>query len=115
MLSLIGSAAAALASRLNLRTHEQTEHLTERLLEILQSARCAGSLPELDDYEREVDEILFQTMADKKLRSVEPAGVHMMALALDQARSAIQDRRRQLSKEGRVVSFPSPRNITAAE
>jgi TRAP-type uncharacterized transport system substrate-binding protein len=115
MLSLVGSGAAALASRLNLRTHEQTEHLTERLLEILQSARCAGSLLELDEYEREVDEILFLTMADKKLRSLEPGGLHMMALALDQARRAIQDRKRQLSKEGRVVSFPSPRNIAAAE
>jgi TRAP-type uncharacterized transport system substrate-binding protein len=115
LLSLIGSGAAALASRFNLRTHEQTEHLTERLLEILQSARFAGSLAELDQYEREVDDILVQTIADKKLRSVEGMGVHMVALALDQARRAIQDRRRLLSKEGRVVSFPSPRNITAAE
>ena len=115
MLSLIGSGAAALASRFNLRTHEQTEHLTERLLEILQAARGALYMQELDEYEREVDDILIQTMADKKLRNVEVAGVHMVALALDQARRAIQDRRRQLSAEGRVVSFPSPRNITAAE
>jgi len=114
MLSLIGSGAAALASRLNLRSHEHTEHLTERLLEILQSARCADSFPELDAYEREVDDILFETMSDKKRRGVEPSGMHMMALALDQTRRAIQDRRRQLSNEGSVVSFP-PRNITAAE
>jgi TRAP-type uncharacterized transport system substrate-binding protein len=115
MLSLIGSGAAALASRLNLRSHEQTEHLTERLLEILQAARGAAYIPELDAYEREVDDILFETMADKKLRSVEPAGMHMMALALDQTRRAIQERRSQLSGDGRVVSFPSHRNITAAE
>jgi len=113
MLSLIGSGAAALASRLNLRSHEQTEHLTERLLEILQAARCASCTQELDAYEREVDEILYLTMSDKKLRSVEPSGMHMMALALDQARRVIRDRRRQLSSDGVVLDFPSTRSIAA--
>jgi TRAP-type uncharacterized transport system substrate-binding protein len=114
LLSLVGSGAAALASRLNIRSHERTEHLTERLLEILQAARVATTPAELDSYECEVDQVLVHTLEDKGLRNVEGSGLHMVALALDQARRAIQDRRRTLATLGNVVTFP-PRNVTAAE
>ena len=41
LLSVVGSGAAALASRLNPNPHERTEQLTEKLLEVLQAARAA--------------------------------------------------------------------------
>ncbi|MBI1868175.1 MAG: ABC transporter substrate-binding protein [Methylocystis sp.] len=115
LLSLVGSGAAALASRLGIRTHERTEHLTERLLEILQAARAAATGAELDGYEREVDEVLVHTLGDQGVRGVEGHGLHMVALALDQARRAIEERRRVLANEGRVVSFVAQRNLPAAE
>jgi TRAP-type uncharacterized transport system substrate-binding protein len=115
LLSLVGSGAAALASRLNLSTHEHAEHLTERLLEILQAARLATSLAELDAYECEVDQLLAYTLEDRRLRRVEGSGLHIVALALDQARRAIQERRRSFAVEGRIVAFPPQRNISAAE
>lgn len=110
LLSLIGSSAAALASRFNTHAHQRTEQLAERLLEILQAARCASTLAELDDYERTVDDVLAHALSDRRLRSAEATGLHVVSLALDQARRAIRERRRILAKEGRVVSFPALRN-----
>lgn len=89
LMSLVGSAAAALASRLNERTHERSEHLTERLLEILRAARTAATSAELDSYEHEVDQVLVNSMADVRLRNMAASELHMVALALDQARLAI--------------------------
>jgi len=115
LLSLIGSGAAALASRFNTNVHERTEQLTERLLEILQAARAAKSPAELDGLERDVDEVLTHTLGDRRLRGVEAPGLHLVTLALDQTRRAIEDRRLMLVREKDVVNFPSPRNIPAAE
>lgn len=106
LLSLVGSGAAALASRLNVHSHERTEHLTERLLEILKSVRCASTMAELDAFERETDEVLTQTLAERRLRNVEAPGVHLVTLALDQTRRAIEDQRALLTRGGQVVSFP---------
>lgn len=109
LLSVVGSGAAALASRFNTHAHQHTEQLAERLLEILQSARAATTLAELDDYERTVDDVLAHALSDRRLRSVEAPGLHVVSLALDQARRAIRERRRVLTKEGRVVNFRSQR------
>lgn len=115
LLSLLGSAAAALAGRLNMRTRERSEQLTERLLEILQAARAAQTSSELDGYEREVDQVLVRSLADVRLRNTAPTELHVVALALDQARLAIRDRRRALAGAGEVVAFMGPRSIRAAE
>lgn len=115
LMSLVGSAAAALASRLKECTHERSEHLTERLLEILRSARTAATTAELDGYEHEVDQVLVNSMADVRLRNMAASELHMVALALDQARMAIQGRRRSLA-EGKDGSAVTPfRSIRVAE
>jgi TRAP-type uncharacterized transport system substrate-binding protein len=114
LLSLLGSAAAALSSRFNRYTHERAEQLTERLLEILQQARLAQSLSELDEFEREVDEVLVQTLADRRLHSVDGPGLHIVTLALDQVRRAINERRLTLSNGGQLARFLAPSD-TAAE
>lgn len=113
LMSLVGSAAAALASRLNERTHERSEHLTERLLEILRAARTAATSAELDGYEHEVDQVLVHSMADVRLRNMAASELHMVALALDQARLAIQGRRRALLESGDIRAFTG--GIRAAE
>jgi hypothetical protein len=111
LLSLVGSGVAALSGRFNSNQHERAELLTERLLEILQRARCAMSAEELDRYERDVDEVLCETLSDRNLHRVEPSGLHVVTLALDQVRRTIQERRQALANEGHVVNFPAPRPV----
>jgi TRAP transporter TAXI family solute receptor len=115
LLSLVGSGAAALASRLNLDSHLRTDKLTEKLLEILQAARAAESHADLDGLERDVDDVLTGVLGDRKMRNVEAPSLHLVLLALDQTRRAITDRRHLLSRDKQLITFPPPRNISAAE
>lgn len=115
LVSFLGSAAAALASRLNARTHERSEHLTERLLEILKAARAASTDAELDGYEHEVDQVLVNSMVDVRLRNMAASELHMVALALDQARLAIQGRRRMLAESQQAGQVTPLRNIRMVE
>jgi TRAP-type uncharacterized transport system substrate-binding protein len=125
LMSLVGSAAAALASRFKTKTHERSERLIERLLEILPAARAAATIAELDEFERELDQALVSALADVRLRHMGVTELHMANLALDQARLAIQDRRRtlcegqvsegQVSEGAEVAAFPLLRKIEAAE
>lgn len=116
LMSLAGSAVAALASRLRVSTQERSERLIARLLEILPAARAAPSVAELDDYERELDQTIVDAMADVRLRKMAATELHMVALALDQARLAIHERRRALS-ETRVEAppFRSLREVRTAD
>ena len=112
LMSLVGSAAAALASRVRTRTHERSEQLIERLLEILPAARAAQDVAELDEYERELDQALVSSVADLRLRNMDATSLHVVSLALDQARLAIQERRRSLCEakgEGSVTPFKALR------
>jgi len=112
--SLVGSGAAALSGRLSGADHEKTERLTERILEILQSARDCTAFAELDAYEREIDDCLVATLADHRLHAG-GAGLHVVTLAVDQARRAIKERRRVLASEGTVVAFAPPRHPPSAQ
>jgi hypothetical protein len=73
------------------------------------------SSEELDSYERDVDEVLCETLSDRELHRVEGAGLHVVGLALDQVRRTIHERRQALAKGGQVVNFPAPRSLPAAE
>jgi hypothetical protein len=115
LLSLIGSGAAALASRLNPDSHERTEQLTEKLLEILQAARSAASHADLDQFEREVDDVLTGVLGDRGMRGAGAPSLHLVMLALDQTRRAITDRRQSLSRDNPLIAFPAPRHLPAAE
>jgi TRAP-type uncharacterized transport system substrate-binding protein len=115
LLSMVGSGAAALASRLNPDPHERTAQLTETLLEILQAARTATSQPDLDGYERAVDDVLTRMLGDRRMRGMEGSGLHLVMLALDQTRRAIEDRRQLLAREKQVIGFPALRSAQAAE
>ena len=102
-----------MSSRFNRYSQERAEQLTERLLELLQQARAAATLAELDGHEREVDELLVQTLADRRLHNVDAPGMHIVALALDQVRRVISERRLALAGEGQVVPFPAPKSVPA--
>jgi TRAP transporter TAXI family solute receptor len=113
LLSLVGSGAAALASRFNPDPHHRAEQMTERLLETLKAAREANTAAELDALEREIDDALGRILGDRKLRGVDGSGLHLVTLALDQTRRGIAERRRFLARSGTVVEFPAPRSASS--
>ncbi len=106
LLSLVGSGAAAMVGRLNDSAHRQVEQMTEKLLELLKSAQAATSFAELDAYAREADETVTGMLSDRKLRGIAGQSLHLVTLALDQTRRAIEERRGALASERRVVEFP---------
>ena len=93
LLSVLGSGLAALASRMNNVSHGEFDRLLERVLEVLKSARSAGFPEELDRLEQETDDILVTGLANRKIQKIDSHGMAALALALDQARHAIKERR----------------------
>lgn len=97
LLSVLGSAGAALASRMTAASHSELDLLLERLLNVLRKARAAATLEELETMERETDEILVAGMANRAIIGVDSHGMAALSLALDQARHALRERRAHLA------------------
>jgi len=78
----------------------------------LKSARMATSLAELDEIQREADETMQAVLVDRGVRNSGAHALHLVSLALDQTRRAIEERRQALSANnvGRVIEFPVARN-----
>ncbi len=113
-LSVLASAAAALASRLTAMTHARSEELMQLLLERLATARDAATSIRLDELEREADAILAQALEAGSLRHLDTHRVTALGLALDQVRLAIRDRRRQI-ESGQPAARTEPPRILAGE
>jgi hypothetical protein len=109
LLSVLASAAAALASRLTAMTHARSEELMELLLERLGNAREAPSAARLDELEREADMILAQALEAGSLRHLDTHRVTALGLAIDQVRLAIRDRRRQIEAGDPAIRSETPR------
>ncbi len=114
LLSVLASAAAALASRLTAVTHARSEELMQLLLERLATAREASTSTRLDELEREADTILAQALEAGSLRHLDTHRVTALGLALDQVRLAIRDRRRQIESRQPTQRLETPR-ILAGE
>ena len=99
---VLGSIGAALAGRLRTRSHEQA-HRLEHLLDIMREARGATSLATLDRLEQEADDCFAATLGAAVHERIETGRLSAFALALDQVRQAIADRRRQLGGAAPVV------------
>ncbi len=97
LLSVAGSAVAALASRMTAASHSELDQLLERLLGVLRAARTAGTCEDLDRLERETDEILVAGMGNRSIMGVDSHGMAALSLALDQARHAVRERRAHLA------------------
>lgn len=107
LLSVIGSAAAAVASRLKSNGTAEVENMMARLLAILKAARTAETTEELDGLERETDEILVSALAHHSLNHAPGPQINSISLAMEQTRLAIRDRRRQLRGEMRPARLES--------
>ena len=109
LLSVLASAAAALASRLTAANHARSEELMQLLLEHLATAREAASSSRLDELEREADTVLAQALEAGSLRHLDTHRVTALGLAIDQVRLAIRDRRRQIEAGDPTAKFETPR------
>lgn len=100
-LSVLGSGLAAVATRMSNTRHSEFDRVLERLLEILKAARGSGHPDELDDLEKQTDEILASSLANRRLRGLDSHAMTALGLALDQARDAIRERRTTLARQPR--------------
>jgi TRAP transporter TAXI family solute receptor len=98
VLSILASAAAALASRFSAAGHARVEELMRVLIRHLSEARAARSLAELDELERDSDDLLAQALETSSLRHLDTHKVTALGLAMDQVRLAIRDRRSFLER-----------------
>jgi len=109
LLSVLASAAAALASRMNAANHARSEELMQLLLQHLATAREAASSARLDELEREADTVLGQALEAGSLRHLDTHRVTALGLAIDQVRLAIRDRRRQIEAGDPTARVETPR------
>ncbi|WP_020174453.1 TAXI family TRAP transporter solute-binding subunit [Methyloferula stellata] len=103
ILSVFGSAIAALASRVSQMQREGTGEAIRRLLDILREAREADHTSELDLLEREADVILAQSLSAKGSSGPD---LGALSLAVDQVRHAIEERRKVLLASPKAVFEP---------
>jgi TRAP-type uncharacterized transport system substrate-binding protein len=94
VLSVFGSALAAIASRVSQMQREGSGEAIRRLLDILREAREADHTSALDLLEREADVILAQSLAPNGANNGPDLGA--LSLAVDQVRHAIEERRKVL-------------------
>ncbi len=91
--SILGSAAATLVSRAANRSRARDMALLRQLLAIVRASRDVEDELELNDLERQADEILAAALARAGTGAIDNAGVAAFTLGLDQARRAIAERR----------------------
>jgi TRAP transporter TAXI family solute receptor len=100
VLSIAGSGIAAMASSSANKARARNMELLRELLAIVRRAHEGGSIAELDELDRQADDILGAALAKAGSGGIDNAGVAAFTLGLDQARRAIGERRRILLAQG---------------
>ena len=100
MLSVLGSAAAAFASRMGAQGHAQLEGHLENLLNLMTAAREAPDADTLDEIEAEAGRVLIAALSKGTVRGLDGHRASAFTLALDHLRASIAVRRREMA--GRV-------------
>ena len=93
------SGLAALRQRLVRRRREQIDDVLDRLLAILSEARRATTLDEVEALTMEVDDLLATAVSYARSRTTGSRTTSALVLALDGARAALADRRRQIGPD----------------
>lgn len=94
LLSILGSLGATVASSAASRARARHIALLSELLAIVRTARDTETEEDLDELEREADDILGTALAKAGGGGLDNAGVAAFTLGLDQARRAIAERRK---------------------
>jgi TRAP transporter TAXI family solute receptor len=115
VLSVLASAAAALASRFSAESHARIENVFEdlltKLLQDISRARDCSSRAELDYLERDADVLLGDALKSGGARGLDAHRIAALGLGLDQLRAAINVRRKALDGEMATAAFEPPRII----
>jgi TRAP-type uncharacterized transport system substrate-binding protein len=91
--SFFGSAIAWLMNYAKADDRVKKLNVLDRLVELMKLARIAPDLPVLEQMQTEADEILQATIQQIERGEIDQAALQAFTLMLDQARSAIADRR----------------------
>jgi len=92
-LSAAGSIGAWFAGNLKKDQRSNTNHLRERLLDMITAARRCDSSEELDRMQTEADDILRNTLRSFDNGAIEEGALTALNIALDQFHNAIADRK----------------------
>jgi TRAP transporter TAXI family solute receptor len=93
LLSGLGSAGAWFRSYLKRDEKAQSTGLRDRVLALIAQARQGNSADELDEMQREVDEILRETLNSYDDGAIEEGDLSAFSLALEQFHHAVADRK----------------------
>jgi TRAP-type uncharacterized transport system substrate-binding protein len=91
--SFFGSAIAWLMNYAKADDRVKKLNVLDRLVELMKLARIAPDLPVLEQMQTEADDILQATIQQIERGEIDQAALQAFTLMLDQARSAIADRR----------------------
>jgi TRAP transporter TAXI family solute receptor len=98
LLSVVGSGVVGLMSTAAAKRRSRALGLLDRLLAIVHLARAAATAAELDALQAEVDGILGVALDKAGSGGLDHAAVSAFTLGLEQARHAIDERRRTLAR-----------------
>jgi TRAP-type uncharacterized transport system substrate-binding protein len=96
LLSMVGSAIAALLSHANRLDRRYLDEIIVRLMDLLAQTRMADSAAMLKLAELEVDAIVASALTQEKGKAFDSNMVSTLSLAVDQVRDAIRDRRAEI-------------------
>ena len=111
--SILASAAAALGTygRLSERANDH-KTMVRSALDLMAQARGAESVAQLDQLQRETDDLLTGTLEKFAGGGVDETSMRSFGLALDQARRAIEERRVALASSSRPLAVPGGEGVT---
>jgi len=92
-LSAMGSAGAWFAGYLKKDERSNNSTLRERLLDMIAQARCSDSAEELDQLQKDADDILRDTLHCFENGAIEEGALTAFNIALEQFHNAVADRR----------------------
>jgi TRAP transporter TAXI family solute receptor len=107
LVSILGSAAAAIASRTRSGARRERHTVLLRLTELMMEARNAASIDRLQALENEIDGILLDTLQRIEAERPDESWVRGFSLGLEQARHLIAERRAALAAQGPTVTLRS--------
>ncbi|WP_170149773.1 TAXI family TRAP transporter solute-binding subunit [Rhodoplanes roseus] len=103
----VGSGLAWLASHLRADSRDRHRRLIERLLALLKSAHAAQNLDDLARLDQEIDDILARVLLPGDKAPLDHGSLTAYALALDQVRMAIAERRTELGGDAARTGTPA--------
>jgi TRAP-type uncharacterized transport system substrate-binding protein len=115
LISVLGSAIAWLINYTKTGDKPEPWGVPDRLLELMRMARTAPDAAALERLQSEADEILQATMRELASGAIDQPKLQAFSLMLDQARSAIVERRAELRASGREPEVVASASIAEPE